>query len=372
MATVNDRKNGDGSKSFVAQVRVKGFKPTSKTFNARDFGSPKDALKAAEAWGESQELELRNFRNRGNAVRGDVATLTFGELVTEYLKDESATVLATFNERQLQLAWFVNRYGNVRAIEFANPVRLRDARDQLRKDGAGDGPLGPSTANRYFAAVRKCWNWGRSAGLVPKDSVWPPGLMLTEPKGRKRYLTGEELTRALNEARKDEVIGGELLRCAVMFAVGVGCRQSELLRVRWQDINEKASTVAIHVTKTDTSRRTHLPPAVGDALKALRTASNVRPLPSAYVFADAAGHPIRQHSLVDAWQRLRTRAGLPDVRWHDLRHSAASFLVQAGATLAEVANQLGHRNTATTARYAHLVEGAKPTGADALNEKLRG
>ena len=104
MATVNDRKNGDGSKSFVAQVRVKGFKPTSKTFNARDFGSPKDALKAAEAWGESQELELRNFRNRGNAVRGDVATLTFGELVTEYLKDESATVLATFNERQLQLA----------------------------------------------------------------------------------------------------------------------------------------------------------------------------------------------------------------------------------------------------------------------------
>jgi site-specific recombinase XerD len=60
------------------------------------------------------------------------------------------------------------------------------------------------------------------------------------------------------------------------------------------------------------------------------------------------------------------------VRWHDLRHSSASFLVQNGATLAEVANQLGHRNVATTARYAHLVEGAKPTGADKLNEKLSG
>jgi integrase len=371
MATVNDRKNSDGSRSYVAQVRVKGFRPTSKTFNARDFSSPKEALKAAEAWGESQEQELRDFRNRGN-VRADVASITFAQLVSEHLRDESTTALASFKARQLQLAWFVNKYGNVRAIEFANPVRLRDARDQLRKDGAGDGPLAPQTTNRYMAAVRKCWNWGRNAGLVPKDSVWPPGLMLTEPKGRKRYLTDDELTRALNAARKEEIIGGELMRCAVMFAVGVGCRQSEQLRVRWQDINEKANTVAVHVTKTDTSRRTYLPPAVVEALKALRTASNVRPLPSAYVFADAEGSPIKQHALVDAWQRVRTRAGLPGVRWHDLRHSSASFLIQNGATLAEVANQLGHRNTATTARYAHLVEGAKPTGADKLNEKLSG
>jgi len=60
------------------------------------------------------------------------------------------------------------------------------------------------------------------------------------------------------------------------------------------------------------------------------------------------------------------------VRWHDLRHAAASFLIQGGATLAEVAHQLGHLSTQTSARYAHLVPGAKPTGADALNEKLRG
>src|SRR5262245_59361086 len=118
MATINHRKNGDGSRSFVAQVRVKGFRPTSKTFHERDYPSRREAEKAAEAWGESQEQELRNFRNRGAAVRSDVASLTFGELAAEYLKDESTAALASTRGRQLQLAWFANLYGNVRAVEF--------------------------------------------------------------------------------------------------------------------------------------------------------------------------------------------------------------------------------------------------------------
>jgi integrase len=195
--------------------------------------------------------------------------------------------------------------------------------------------------------------------------------MLKEPKGRQRFLTADELKRAMNAASKEEVIGGNLMRAAVMFAVGVGCRQGEQLRVRWGDIDRKTSTVAIAVSETDTSRRAHLPPAVLDALEELRS-GKVRPLPTAYVFADAEGKPIKSHVLVDAWQRVRIRAGIPSVRWHDLRHAAASFLIQGGATLAEVAHQLGHLSTQTSARYAHLVPGAKPTGADALNEKLRG
>jgi integrase len=371
MATINPRRNDDGSRSYVAQVRLKGFRPSSKTFNERDYASRRGAEKAAMAWAEAQEQQLRTLKQRGG-VRADVAILTVGHLVAEYLRDEESAKLASFKARQLQLAWWVNNYGTVKAIEFPNPVRLRSARQQLRDQGAGDGPLGIATTNRYLAAARACWNFGRKAGLVPKDNVWPTGLMLTEPKGRKRYLTDAELDRALTAARKEEVLGGALMECAVKFAVGVGCRQGEQLRLRWQDINEKANTVAVHVTKSDSSRRTYLPPAVVEALKALRMAGNVRPLPSAYVFADAEGHAIKQHVLVDAWQRVRIRAGLPDMRWHDLRHSSASFLIQNGATLAEVANQLGHRNIATTARYAHLVEGAKPTGADKLNEKLTG
>jgi integrase len=359
MASVNHLRNKSGTRSFVAQVRVKGFEAVSKTFNERDYRSRREAEKAAGAWGAAKEQELRELRKRADDVRSDIATITFSELVDEYLKDPETKALSTVNERALQLAWFVNKYGTVRALEFPSPVRIRSAREQLLAE------FGVGTVNRYLAAARAAWNFARTAGLVPTGLVWPPGLMLTEPKNRERFLDDAELGRALKAAREES----ELMYAAVMFAIGVGCRQGEQLRVRWHDIDDAGHTVAIAVTKTDTSRRAHLPPAVLAALKPLRS-GKVRPMPSRPVFADAEGTPLKAHTLIDAWQRIRERAGLSDVRWHDLRHASASFLIQNGATLAEVAHQLGHKNVATAKRYAHLVPGAKPTGADALNAKL--
>jgi site-specific recombinase XerD len=113
-----------------------------------------------------------------------------------------------------------------------------------------------------------------------------------------------------------------------------------------------------------------LPPAVVEALKLLRD-EKVAPHPTRYVFADGQGELLPNYYIVDRWEKI-TAAKLPDVRWHDLRHASASFLIQGGASLAEVAHQLGHKNVATSKRYAHLVPGAKPIGADKLNEKLTG
>ncbi|MGH8229037.1 MAG: tyrosine-type recombinase/integrase [Steroidobacteraceae bacterium] len=359
MATIDERKNSDGTRSYVAQVRIKPFQPASKTFAERDYaGSRKEARHAAGRWAEELEKTLREQRARGG-VRSDVASLTLRQLVDEYMADPETRKLATADERHRQLAWWIQRYGTMKAIEFPSPVLLRAAREAL------SAAFEPGTVNRYLAAARACINFGRATGLLPPNLVWPPRLMLTEPKARERYLTDEELSRVLAKAREDS----PLMFAAVMFAVGVGCRQSELLRVRWGDIDEASHTVAVRVTKTATSRRAHCPPAVSEALQGL-LAENVHPLPGRYAFADQAGEPLKAHVLIDRWEKLRKAAGVPDVRWHDLRHASASFLVQGGATLAEVAHQLGHLNVATSKRYAHLVPGAKPTGADALNARL--
>ena len=357
MATINHRKNDDGSHSYVAQVRLKGFSPTSQTFNERDHASRREAEKAAAAWAEAEEQKLRDMRTRGG-VRADVTVLKLSGLVDEYLKDPETKKLSTVAERERQLAWWVNKYGSVKALEFASPMRLREAREQLLKDSE------PATVNRYLAAARACVNFGRAAGLLPVNAIWPPRMMLREPKARERFLTDAELARVLKAARAQS----DLMHALVTFAVGVGCRQSEQLRVRWADINEGNNTVGIKVSKTDTSRRAYLPPAVIEALKVLK-GGKVAPPPSAYVFTEG-GEAIPQYVLVDRWEKLRASVGLPDVRWHDLRHAAASFLIQNGSTLAEVAHQLGHKNVATSKRYAHLVPGSKPTGADALNAKL--
>jgi integrase len=94
-------------------------------------------------------------------------------------------------------------------------------------------------------------------------------------------------------------------------------------------------------------------------------------MPNRYVFADTGGKPLPAYTLINRWEHVRAAAGLPGLRWHDLRHASASFLIQGGSTLAEVAHQLGHKSVLTAKRYAHLVPGAKPTGADKLNAKLR-
>ena len=88
-------------------------------------------------------------------------------------------------------------------------------------------------------------NFGRGSGLLPVNAVWPPKLMLTEPKPVARFLTDAELAAVLKAAKAESAV----MHAAVMFAIGVGCRQSEQLRVRWGDIDEASATVAIGVTR---------------------------------------------------------------------------------------------------------------------------
>jgi site-specific recombinase XerD len=89
------------------------------------------------------------------------------------------------------------------------------------------------------------------------------------------------------------------------------------------------------------------------------------------VIADDMGQPVTKEWLEYRWRLIRAAAGLHDFRWHDMRHSCASFLAQQGATLLEIGSVLGHRSPSVTQRYAHLVQGAPVTGHAQLDKKLQ-
>ncbi len=359
-SAIYERQNGDGTSSYLAMVRIARFRPVSKSFNEAEFGSRREAKQAAHDWKQQLEKTLREQRARGGVHR-DVATLTLRELIDRYLQDPKTQALATYDGVQMQLAWWVNRLGSERALGCVSPLLILEGRRALLDQGRG-----AATANRYLAAMRSVVNWARACGLLPPSVVWPPRMLLTEPKHRERFLSDDELASVLKAARAHS----PLMHAAVMFAVGVGCRQGEQLRTRWGDIDSGNGTVAVHVSKTQTSRRAHLPLAVIEALDELR--NGVAMMPKRFVFAHDDGSALNNFELIYRWRRVRKAAGLPTLRWHDLRHASASFLIQGGSTLAEVAAQLGHKSIVTSKRYAHLVPGAKPTGADKLNEKLRG
>lgn len=351
MATINKRKNGDGTTSYVAQVRLKGFRPVAKSLATKA---------AAKAWADETEEALRTQRKLGQAPRAELSTITLRKLVAAYLDDPNTRSLRTYDDLHRLLTWWSDNYGGQRARELSVET-LHAARDLLSSAGRQN-----ATVNRYLSAMRSAWNWGRLARYVPRDLLWPERhVMLTEPKGRIRFLSDDERAALLDAARA----AGPQLHAAVIVSLATGLRQGELLRLNWADVDLEKQTVRILLTKNNESRSSYLPPTAVAALKALGD-GKVRALGP--VFIDDDGRRLEKDRLNYLWKGARTKASLDDFHWHDLRHSCASYLAQHGATLMQIGHVLGHKSPSMTARYSHLVQGAALPAHAELDKKLQG
>jgi integrase len=175
----------------------------------------------------------------------------------------------------------------------------------------------------------------------------------------ERFLTNDQMTRLMAEVRSSE---SGMLQHIVLFLLYTGARKREVLDATWADVDWARKSWRIPKTKSGKIR--HIPLSVGamQLLGALRDmAAKMGGMNSV-----AQGELARRHifanpktglpfvSFFYSWDSARKRAGLPDLRVHDLRHSFASFLVNAGRSLYEVQELLGHADIRTTSRYAHL------------------
>jgi len=128
----------------------------------------------------------------------------------------------------------------------------------------------------------------------------------------------------------------------------LGTRKSELLATRWRDVDLVQRTLRLPETKAG---RPHLLPLPAPAIAMLEDLPSRRESDWVFPSASASGHIMEP---AKAWQRIRQRAGIPDVRIHDLRHTLASWLIGAGYNLSLIGRALNHSQIATTERYAHL------------------
>lgn len=334
-------RNADGSKSYGAHVRIKPFKPTW-----RSFPSKQEVIN----WRSELTAELRKQKTTG-ASRPDITRLTLAALNGAYLADPETTRLGDFKDRQRHLNWWTLHYGTVKALEFG-VTQIQEGRNALftrRK---------PATVDRYLASQRRAWNWARMS------NPWPTDIMLTEPDARVRYLSDDELIAVQNAAKAHS----PLMFAALTVALATGARSGEMLRLTWGDVDVARSTVRLLKTKNGTPRSVHLPSVAIEALTTIRPATNT---PKQYVFVDGDGEWMSGQRIDRQWRKIRSAANLVDFRWHDLRHSCASFLAQSGATLVEIGSVLGHKSAQTTLKYVHLVAGKAVTGHAALDAKLR-
>jgi integrase len=337
--------------TFTTTVRVTGFDSVSKTFPTKA---------AAIEWAEATEAQLREQKARGS-VRRDMGTLTVGDLLLEYLADAETVKLRSFDLVQQVGASWIEEIGTTKALDLS-VLALRAARDKLTRGGRA-----PATVNRYLIVLRSAWNWARSAGLVPTDRHWPERLVLTEPAGRTRFLSDDELTSLLKEAREHSV----LMHAAIVVSVAAGMRRGELLRLDWSDIDLAKQTASIKLTKNDHPRTVHLTSNACAALKALRGEKVLAIGGAVFTMKDGSTR-LRRSTLEGRWRKILKATGIEDFRWHDLRHTCASIHAQQGSTLLQIAEVLGHRSFQMTQRYSHLVQGAALPAHAVLDQKLRG
>lgn len=340
MATIEKRTTSEGT-SYRAKVRLRGFPPDTATF---------ERLTDAREWAQRIESEMRAGRYFGQARRH-----TFNELADDFLllaRDRSrldywrgvfgSDLLSTITPERIARARDKLLAGETK--NFATPPTGDPEKDAKRPKAKRTGP----TANRYLAALSRCLSHGVKLQWLERN---PCKLVdkSEESKGRVRFLSDDERIRLLNATRASK---NKDLHLAVLLSLCTGARQGEIMSLRWPQIDFSRRVITLHDTKNGDRRAL---PLVGEAFTLLQDRAKVRTLMDDRVFPPKPRAKKAQCIDLNApWVVARKTAQLSDFRWHDLRHTAASYLAMEGVSLVEIAKILGHRTLAMVARYSHL------------------
>jgi integrase len=351
MAVIEARGRG-----FRARVRIKGFPPQSAAF---------ERLTDARRWAQQTEAAIREGRHFKTSEAKKHAV---SELVDRYIGN--VIPLKKLNSRgtqKAQLEWWKKQIGAY-LLSNVTPAILAKCRDRLAfVDEERKVARSPSTVVRYLAVLShafsvavKEWGWLEEN---PMRRVTKP----KEPRGRVRFLSDDERLRLL-EACKDAQC--PYLYTVVVLALSTGMRYGEMLNLQWSDVDLVKARIILQDTKNGERRNV---PLTGHAYEEIAKLSQVRRIDTDLVFPNTLyGERAGPYEIRKSWNSAVKTALLENFRFHDLRHSTASYLAMNGATLSEIAEVLGHKTLQMVKRYAHLSEAHTTKVVRALNDRLFG
>ena len=223
----------------------------------------------------------------------------------------------------------------------------------------------PYAANRTLGILSAMFTTAELWGLRPQGSNPCRYVKRFREKARERFLSDEEYRRlgaALREAENSGTVSDSAI-AAIRLLMLTGCRLSEIMTLRWENVAPESEELRLPDSKTG-ARVVHLgAPAVAVLRGIAREEGNP--------WVITGRRPgTRLASLHFPWGRIRKRAGLDDVRLHDLRHSFASGGLLVGEGLPMIGKLLGHSQVQTTARYAHLADDPVKAAANRISGRI--
>ena len=370
MAVIEKRKTKDGKTQYRVKVRLKGFPPQTSTH---------DTSRDAKRWAQDTESAIKEGRHFKTT---EAKKHTLGELVDRYIRDILPQKKKSQKKQTAQLLWWKEQIGSY-LLSDVTPALIGEKRDELFRGITYRGTQRSSaTVIRYLSALShaftiavKEWGW-------MEDSPMRKVTKLKESRGRVRFLDEIEKERLLHVCKESR---NTYLYPVVLIAISTGMRYGEIINLTWTDVDLQRKRIILQETKNGERRAV---PIAGQALELLIQLEKMRRIDTNLLFPKAKSKttsatlqkeelekvqkvqkPIQLRS---AWETALKKAQIEDFRFHDLRHCAASYLAMSGASLAEIAEILGHKTLAMVKRYSHLSDSHKHSVIDRMNKHFLG
>ena len=391
MASIEKYKTASGAVRY--QVRFDVYTNGQREQKKKSFKTSKDA--------SAFRSKVEHAINTG--MYADARGLTVGEYLDLWVNTYTANIrpnseksyranvnhvkqyIGNVHLENLSTLAIQKMYGDILKEEY-NPARYEE-REGLRVLVRPAKTYSPKTIKNIHAVLHLALDQARKEGLIARNPA--EDVKLPSIKKHERIIPTPEQMKHLLDALVNAESFPAILTCAVL-----GCRRGEALGLYWSDINFSASTVEIKRAlvvnsltnavevgelKTETSRRIlPMPDVLRDLLLRMKqekeqaaSGAGAYVIQSPFVFTTIQGKPFRPESISQAFKRAAAKVGIPQMRLHDLRHTAITYMLEAGANPRTVSEFAGHSTPGfTMSQYAHVLDQSKKNASDALMKTL--
>jgi integrase len=344
-----------GFRSFVLNYRSHGVERRLTIGSFPDWPANlarKEAQKLKRWVDQGRDPQAERHAER----RAPSVAALFERYFAEHAIEPKKRLASIVEDKAIYAKWIDRGLGNRKVVD----IKRADI-ERLHRQATGEAPI---RANRMLSLLSTAF--GLAVRWELRSDNPAKAIDRNREQARQRYLSGDELARlnAFLDRHSDQ-----RLVAVIRLLLLTGARRNEVCGLRWAELDLVAGIWTKSAMRTK-SRREHRVPLSQAAVAILVGLRRAQTKLSPYVFPTAgrAGH-LRD---LRGWRELRAEAGLCDVRIHDLRHSHASLLANAGMSLPMIAALLGHASPSTTARYAHLADSALRVGVEALGQVVAG
>jgi integrase len=272
---------------------------------------------------------------------------TWDEAVIRFVKENTHKSIEEYNKDISKLTWFTRHLTGKKLKDITKQDVEALIKIKLEEDAASQ-----ATANRYLAVIKtlfrkaeRKWEWIDRAPIID---------MYKEPEKRIRWITKEEASRLLS------CLPDHLADMA-QFALATGLRQYNVLNLRWEEVNLTSRLAWVHPEDAKAGRAISVP-LNNMAMKIIKAQTGKH---DTFVFT----YNCKPLKSVDnkTWKAACKRAGITNFKWHDLRHTWASWHAQAGTPIQTLMELGGWRSLKMVLRYAHLSDAHLKSAADKIN-----